>query len=113
MIRPPTQPGQNYPAHRAPRTPFALGLAVWLAGWGRPAMLSAQADTTSLHATLRGWEEETWLQLLDRSGAGGGRLSRNGILQRFDPQRRSCRWAGPGPPRYGSTRTTGLSCTAT
>lgn len=86
MIRPPTQPGQNYPAHRAPRTPFALGLAVWLAGWGRPAMLSAQADTTSLHATLRGWEEETWLQLLDRSGAGGGRLSRNGILQRFDPQ---------------------------
>ncbi len=68
--------------------PVRLGftLALLPLAWSAPAQLLAQADSATLHATLRGWEEDTWLQLLNRSGAGGGRLSRNGILQRFDPQ---------------------------
>ena len=65
-----------------PRHLATLGIPVVLACLG-PARLCAQSDTASLHATLRGWEEETWLQLLDRGGAIGGRLSRDGMLQRF------------------------------
>ena len=64
---------------------ISLGLGALLAGPAVPEILGAQADTATLHATLKGWEEATWLQLLDRGGAVGGRLSRNGMLQRFQP----------------------------
>lgn len=67
------------------RCHVAVGLVVLLVGWAAPVRLVAQADSAALHATLRGWQEETWLQLLDRGGAIGGRLSRAGMLQRFQP----------------------------
>lgn len=66
------------------RAPFTVALILMLGAWRPPVALS-QADSTTLHATLKGWEEDTWLQLLDRGGAIGGRLSRNGMLQRFQP----------------------------
>jgi len=68
-----------------PATRAALRLAVVLIALPAPGTLRAQADSSTLHATLRGWLEDTWLQLLDRRGAIGGRLSRNGMLQRFQP----------------------------
>ena len=48
-----------------------------------PQTSSAQSDTLT-HATLQGWEEQSWLLLLDRHGSVGGRLSERGVLQRFD-----------------------------
>ncbi len=62
------------------RLPFVL-LAVALAA---PAeALHAQSDTT-FHVSLRGWAEEAWVTIMDRRGAGGGRISERGALQRFD-----------------------------
>ncbi len=43
-----------------------------------------QSDSTGLHATLAGWAEDAWLRLLDRDAARDGRLSDQGILQRFN-----------------------------
>ena len=48
-----------------------------------PVSASAQVDSTSLHATLSGWDESNWLQFLNRDAADGGRMSTLGILQRF------------------------------
>lgn len=44
----------------------------------------APADTLG-HATLRAWEEELWLTLLDREDSFDGRFSDHGILKRFPP----------------------------
>jgi hypothetical protein len=44
---------------------------------------SAQGDSTPLLATVHTWAEETWLAILDRTAARGGRFSDDGILQRF------------------------------
>jgi len=49
------------------------------------APVHAQSDSASLHATLRGWAEETWVLLEDRDAAVGGRFSDAGMLQRFHP----------------------------
>ena len=43
-----------------------------------------QSDSTGLHATLAEWAEDAWLRLLDRDAARDGRLSDQGILQRFN-----------------------------
>src|SRR2546426_2247407 len=43
-----------------------------------------QSDSTGLHARLAGWAEDAWLGLLDRDAARDGRLSDQGILQRFN-----------------------------
>jgi len=51
-----------------------------------PAPGHAQRDSLGLHATLDGWAEQAWLTILDRDAAYGGRLSANGILQRFHPR---------------------------
>ncbi|MFQ6047597.1 MAG: hypothetical protein ACE5PT_14760, partial [Gemmatimonadales bacterium] len=52
---------------------------------GVPGAARAQVDTSGLHATLGGWAESTWLLLLDRGAADGGRLNDRGMLQRFHP----------------------------
>lgn len=57
-------------------------LAMLLIGLGAPPSAWAQSDSVA-RATLRGWAEGAWLQLLDRRGAVGGRLGDGGILQRF------------------------------
>lgn len=44
----------------------------------------AAAEPAGVHATLRTWADDTWLKILDRDGARDGRLSRRGILQRFN-----------------------------
>ena len=45
----------------------------------------AQPDSARVaHATLRGWEEQAWLAIFDRGGSYHGRLSDQGILQRFN-----------------------------
>ena len=44
-----------------------------------------QSDSAGLHATLAAWAEDAWLRLLDRDAARDGRLSDQGILQRFNP----------------------------
>jgi hypothetical protein len=73
------------------RTILAVGrallvLLVWFAVCSETASAqSDQVDSTSLHATLSGWDESNWLQILDRDAAFGGRLSSLGILQRFHP----------------------------
>src|SRR5438034_4274447 len=43
-----------------------------------------QSDSARLHATLAAWAEDAWLRLLDRDAARDGRLSDQGILQRFN-----------------------------
>jgi len=48
-----------------------------------PRSLPAQADTSSLHATILGWSDRTWLYLLDREAVDGGRLNDQGLLMRF------------------------------
>lgn len=57
--------------------------AVRLLGGLVLAAAPAAAQETALHATLRGWADETWLILLDRNGASDGRLGERGILQRW------------------------------
>ncbi|UCG88329.1 MAG: hypothetical protein JSW71_07240 [Gemmatimonadota bacterium] len=54
---------------------------LWLSLTCAPA-LSAQSDSLT-HATLQHWAEQSWLLLLDRHGSVGGRLSEDGVLQRF------------------------------
>src|SRR5207247_9530803 len=44
-----------------------------------------QSESAGLHATLAAWAEDAWLRLLDRDAARDGRLSDQGILQRFTP----------------------------
>jgi len=58
-------------------------VAALLGVWVFPSALSAQSDTLA-HGTLQHWAEQSWLQLLDRHGSAGGRLSERGVLQRFD-----------------------------
>jgi hypothetical protein len=50
-----------------------------------PSPASPQADSSTLHATLSGWADQTWYLLTDRGAAEGGRLGDRGILQRFHP----------------------------
>lgn len=45
-----------------------------------------QASAPALRATLRGFDEEALLAILDRSGSYFGRVSEEGILQRFNPR---------------------------
>ncbi len=49
-----------------------------------PAPAHAQFSHDEFHATLRGWAESVWLHALDRRSAAGGRVSENGILERFN-----------------------------
>jgi hypothetical protein len=58
----------------------ALALAVTT-----PVAAAAQGDSASLHATILGWSDRTWLYVLDRGAVDGGRLSDAGWLQRFHP----------------------------
>jgi hypothetical protein len=69
---------------RPRRARWRLGTALALVAAAHPAA-RAQSDTASLHATTLGWSERTWLLLLDRGAADGGRLSDLGWLQRFHP----------------------------
>jgi hypothetical protein len=48
-----------------------------------PVSVLSQSDSISLHFTLTGWADDTWLLLEDRDAVGDGRLSAAGILQRF------------------------------
>ncbi len=49
---------------------------------------AAQVDSTlAPHATLRGWEEQAWITILDRGGSFFGRTSDRGILQRFNERK--------------------------
>lgn len=50
------------------------------------APVRGQADSVSLHATLRGWAEEAWSLLEDRDAMVSGRYSDAGLLQRFHPK---------------------------
>ena len=52
-----------------------------LTSWSSPG--EAQLDSTFFHATLQEWAEHSWIKILDREGAQGGRLGSEGILQRF------------------------------
>jgi len=63
-----------------------LAAAVIVAQLGLPAPTLAQTDTTTLHATIKGWAERTWLLIADRSTTAGGRLTERGILLRFHEQ---------------------------
>ena len=60
-----------------------------------------RADTAALHATIAGWAEETWLLILDRGGADGGRLTERGILLRFHEGIDAEYWADQISTRYG------------
>lgn len=78
------------PSARFNSPPFnaACGLLVWMpvaAALLGPTPLRAQADSATLHATLADWSDRTWLLLLDRGAADGGRLNDRGVLQRFHP----------------------------
>ncbi len=46
---------------------------------------AAQGDSTGLHATLHAWADDAWFAIVHRDAAPGGRLSNQGILQRFQP----------------------------
>lgn len=59
----------------APRAPHPVGAS---------AADSIEVVSADVHATLRTWADDTWLKILDRDGARDGRLSRRGILQRFN-----------------------------
>ncbi|UCF19447.1 MAG: hypothetical protein JSU87_16230 [Gemmatimonadota bacterium] len=51
----------------------------------KPTTSLAQSDSTQIvGATLRGWEDQAWLAIFDRSGSFFGRTSEHGILQRFN-----------------------------
>ena len=50
----------------------------------RPIGVVAQADPDLFHATLRGWAEDQWLIIANRTGHLDGRLSERGILHRFN-----------------------------
>jgi len=58
-------------------------LLLCLLGFGGAAAARGQSDSTPLVATLRYWADQTWLTLIDRDAAAGGRFSVDGILQRF------------------------------
>ena len=51
-----------------------------------PHTATAQMDSASLHATILGWSDRTWLYVLDRGAVDGGRLNDLGWLQRFHPE---------------------------
>ncbi len=55
---------------------------MWVITIATPAQ--AQLAERPLRFTLEDWADETWLLLEDRDAVGDGRLSRLGILQRFD-----------------------------
>lgn len=65
--------------------PFRWRLAVILFAslLGKAASVTAQ-ESGAEHATLRTWEEDLWLSLLDRTDSFGGRFSTAGILHRFN-----------------------------
>jgi hypothetical protein len=65
---------------------LAVAALATLAGLGLPSPAVAQTDTTTLHATIKGWAERTWLLIADRGAADGGRLTDRGILIRFHEQ---------------------------
>ncbi len=61
-----------------------FGTSIAILTLALPAHAPAQGAFEELrHATLEGWAEDVWLQILDRNGAFGGRLSDRGILERF------------------------------
>jgi hypothetical protein len=70
-----------------PWTPvrWALGCVLWLGLAGTSVAAQDAEPPPPLHATLRGWADDIWLRILNRTGATEGRLSEFGILQRFHP----------------------------
>jgi hypothetical protein len=58
-------------------------VVLWMAVSPTPS--AAQAAAGDPLATLRSWADGVWIALLDRDGAWAGRLSDQGILQRFNP----------------------------
>jgi hypothetical protein len=58
---------------------------VLLLGTTSPAAAQDSLDNAATRATLRGWEEQARLTIFDRAGTYYGRLSDQGILQRFNP----------------------------
>ena len=66
---------------------IGLTLGVLLSLLSNSDVAIAQADSTEvLGATLRGWEDNARLTILDRGGSFHGRTSDRGILQRFTEQ---------------------------
>jgi hypothetical protein len=64
-----------------------VGLLVALvAALAWPAPSYAQRDSLGLHTTLNRWADEAWFTIIDRDASIGGRLSDQGILQRFQPR---------------------------
>jgi hypothetical protein len=71
--------------HSFPPALSALGIwfGFFLAAVRSPALLGAQEPSQRAGATLQGWEENSRIAILDRSGSFFGRLAAQGILQRF------------------------------
>ncbi|UCC84998.1 MAG: hypothetical protein JSW46_08830 [Gemmatimonadota bacterium] len=69
------------------RVGLVLTLAITLSSAYTPEVAFGQDDVfNTAHATLRGWEERARLAIFDRGGSFFGRLSDQGILQRFNPE---------------------------
>ena len=83
-----------------PMVPLAFAL---LAAVALPRESPAQTDSSTLHATIEGWADRTWLLLLDRGAANGGRLTDRGILLRFDENIDAEYWLDDISSRPGMT----------
>ena len=71
----------NRKGQHGARVAFAL-----LVAFVCPASAHAQRDSLGLHTSLNRWADEAWFTILDRDAAIYGRLSDQGILQRFHPR---------------------------
>jgi len=85
-----------------PRIPLAFALLTAVA---LPRESPAQTDSSTLHATIEGWADRTWLLLLDRGAANGGRgrLTDRGMLLRFDEDIDAEYWLDDISSRPGMT----------
>src|SRR5438093_6852200 len=69
----------------SPVPPMRCTVAFLIVIVATAAPCRGQSDSAGLHATLAAWAEDAWLRLLDRDAARDGRVSDQGILQRFNP----------------------------
>ncbi len=105
--------GRTVGSWRAPRSLLTAVCAATIMLAAFPATSHCQSDSVAppdtlehprpvaLHATIRGWGESTWLLILDRSAADGGRLTNRGILQRFHEAIDAEYWLDQISTRYG------------
>ncbi|HXQ28773.1 MAG TPA: hypothetical protein VN848_05845 [Gemmatimonadales bacterium] len=70
---------------RARFAPLRAAAALVIVTLGAFTRGFAQSDSAGLHSTLATWADDAWFTILDRDAARGGRLSSDGILQRFLP----------------------------